>query len=183
MRLVTHSLVAAIGALGITLGALEAGSSRISDAKDQPKAPPSVGAKSILTLDGANLVLAAAVELARQRGASGAVAIVDDGGSLIAFQRLDGSFPAAASVSVGKARTAAMFRKPTSALEDSINGGRIALAAVAEMTPLKGGVPIMHAGEVIGAIGVSGAHSQGEDEEIAMAGVAALDAASSEPSR
>ncbi len=133
-----------------------------------------VGIKHTLTLEGANLVIAAAMERARERGAGGAIAVVDDGGNLVAFQRLDGTFAAGATVSIGKARTAALFKKPTKAFEDSINGGRTALAAVHEMTPLQGGVPIVHEGQIIGAIGVSGAHSQQEDEEVAMAGAAAI---------
>lgn len=130
--------------------------------------------KHTLSLEGANLALAAAIAKARERGAGGAIAVVDDGGNLIALQRLDGTFAAGASVSIGKARTAALFKKPTKAFEDSINGGRTALAAVNEMTPLQGGVPIMHDGFVVGGIGVSGAHSQVEDEEIALAGATAV---------
>jgi glc operon protein GlcG len=86
-------------------------------------------------------------------------------------------------VSIGKARTAALFKKPTRAFEDSINGGRVALAAVHEMTPLQGGVPIVHDGQVVGAIGVSGAHSQAEDEEVALAGASAVGAATPATSR
>lgn len=133
-----------------------------------------VATKHTLTLEGANLALAAAIAKAHERSAGGAIAVVDDGGNLVAFQRLDSTFAAGATVSIGKARTAALFKKPTKAFEDSINGGRTALAAVHEMTPLQGGVPIMHEGFVIGAIGVSGAHSQTEDEEIALAGASAV---------
>ncbi|MFN0132261.1 MAG: GlcG/HbpS family heme-binding protein [Phycisphaerales bacterium] len=133
-----------------------------------------VAVKHSLTLHGANRALAAAIARARERHAGGAIAVVDDGGNLIAFQRLDGTFAAGASVSIGKARTAALFKKPTKAFEDSINDGRTALTAVHEMTPLQGGVPIMHEGFIVGAIGVSGAHSQQEDEEIAMAGATAI---------
>jgi len=133
-----------------------------------------VAVKHTLTLKGANLVLASALAKARERHAGGAIAVVDDGGSLLAFGRIDGTFAAGASVSIGKARTAALFNKPTKAFEDSLNGGRFALAAVGELTPLQGGVPIMHEGFVVGAIGVSGAHSQAEDEEIAIAGASAI---------
>lgn len=127
-----------------------------------------------LTLDGAHKVLNAAIASAKEHNTGGAIAIVDAGGNVILVERLDGTFPAAASVSLGKARTAAIFRKPTRAFEDAINGGRIALTAVQEMTPLQGGIPIMHEGQVIGAIGVSGAHSQAEDEQIAIAGASAF---------
>lgn len=134
----------------------------------------SYAVKHTLTLEGANRVLAAAIAEAGRRGAGGAIAVVDDGGNLIALQRLDGTFAAGSEVSIGKARTSALFKKPTRVFEESINKGRTALVGVSAMTPLQGGVPIEHDGFVIGAIGVSGAHSQAEDEEIAIAGAAVL---------
>jgi len=134
-----------------------------------------VASRLVLTLEGARAVLSAAVAEARARQAGGAIAVVDDGGHLVAFERLDGTFPAGASVSIGKARTAATFRKPTRAFEEAIRDGRTALVGVGEMTPLQGGVPITRDGVVIGGIGVSGAHSQAEDELIAAAGAAAID--------
>ena len=135
-----------------------------------------VSAKPVLSLDGAMKAIAAAVAEAHRNNAGGAIAVVDDGGNVIAVERLDGTFPAAASVSIGKARTAALFRKPTSALEKSINEGRTALAEVKvpDFTPLQGGVPIVIDGQVVGAIGVSGAASQQQDEQVAMAGANAL---------
>lgn len=145
-----------------------------------PEVKADVAIQHVLTLDGANRVLAAAASKAHARGAGGAIAVVDNAGTLIAFQRLDGTFAAGSTVSIGKARTAALFRKPTKAFEDSINGGRTALAAVDELTPLQGGVPIFHEGFLVGAIGVSGAHSQVEDEEIALAGAAAISPASAD---
>lgn len=145
--------------------------------------PSDFAIKHTLTLDGAGRVLGAAVAEARSRNAGGAIAIVDDGGSLIAFERIDGTFAAGAEVSIGKARTAAMFKKPTAAFEDSIKNGRVALVGVRELTPLQGGVPIVHEGQVIGAIGVSGAHSQQEDELIAMAGAAAIASTTADASK
>jgi glc operon protein GlcG len=169
---IAYLLAAALATLGIV--ALANG--RPADAPAPRVPPPQPTATThTLTLEGANQVLAAAIAKATQRGAGGAIAVVDQGGSLIAFQRIDGTFPAGAAVSLGKARTSALFKKPTKAFEDSINGGRTALAAVHEMTPLQGGVPIVHEG----AIGVSGAHTQQEDEEIALAGAAAIASPSS----
>ncbi len=135
-----------------------------------------VAEKKGITLSGARQVLAAAVAFAGAISApGGAIAVVDEGGNLVAMERLDGTFPASANVSIGKARTAALFRKPTKAFEDAINGGRIALAAMHEnFTPLQGGVPIFVDGHVVGAIGVSGASSAQQDEEIAIAGAEAL---------
>lgn len=141
-----------------------------------PEPSGTVAIKHVLTLEGANAALNAAIGEARKRQAGGAIAVVDDGGNLIALQRLDGTFAAGAEVSIGKARTAALFKKPTRVFEESINKGRTALVGVSAMTPLQGGVPIEHDGFVIGAIGVSGAHSQAEDEEIALAGAAAISA-------
>jgi glc operon protein GlcG len=128
-----------------------------------------------LTMDGAKKVADAAVAYAKSNGApGGSIAIVDEGGHLLHFVRLDGSFAASANVSIGKARTAATFRKPTKDFEEIINKGRFTMTALPDFTPLQGGVPIMHEGHVVGAIGVSGAKSAQQDEDIAKAGAAAL---------
>lgn len=132
-----------------------------------------------LTAEGARLLIAAAEARAKADGAGGAIAVVDAGGHLLALTRLDGTFPAAAEVATGKARTAALFRKPTRVFEGVVNEGRIAMtpvAAVTSFTPLMGGVPVVAGGEVVGAIGVSGAKSADHDEEIAQAAVAAFPA-------
>jgi glc operon protein GlcG len=137
-----------------------------------------VTAQPTLTLEGAKRAVAAAMAYARSHGAPGAaVAIVDAGGHTICLERLDGTFPASADVSIGKARTAANFGRPTRGMEDSINKNRPALAAVAAVTPftpLQGGIPIVVGQQVVGAIGVSGAASAQQDEEIAIAGAGAL---------
>lgn len=143
--------------------------------------------KRTLTLDGAERVIEAAKAAARSRNAPGAViAVADDGGNLLALARLDGTFAAGSLVSAGKAKTAALFKKPTAAFEALINEGRTAMAALPpfpDFTPLQGGVPIVVDGQVVGAIGVSGAASAAQDEEIAMAGAAALEtAATASPS-
>src|SRR6516164_2847790 len=137
-----------------------------------------VNPQPTLTLEGAHRVVDAALAYARSHGAPGAaVAVVDAGGHTMLLERLDGTFPASADVSIGKARTAANFGRPTRGMEDSINKNRPALAAVAAVTPftpLQGGIPIMDGKEVVGAIGVSGAASAQQDEEIAIAGAEAL---------
>jgi uncharacterized protein GlcG (DUF336 family) len=128
-----------------------------------------------LTLEGAKKVIAAAVAEARSRNAPGAaIAVVDDGGNLIASERLDNTFAAGANISIGKARTAALFKRPTKAFEDIINKGRTAMATLPDFTPLQGGVPILMDGQVVGAIGVSGAASAQQDEDLAIAGANAL---------
>ncbi|MCA9420282.1 MAG: heme-binding protein [Nitrospira sp.] len=129
-----------------------------------------------LTLEGAHKVIAGAVAAAKNMNApGGSIAIVDDGGNLLALERLDGTFAASSNIAIGKARTAALFKKPTKALEDVINKGRTTMVALNDFTPLQGGIPIQWEGTVVGAIGVSGAASAQQDEELAMAGAEALD--------
>ena len=99
----------------------------------------------------------------------GSIAIVDAGGHLLYLERMDNTFAQAAEVSYQKARTAALFKKETKGFEDNINGGRVALTTVGPVM-LQGGFPIIYKGEVIGAIGVSGAKSADQDSEIAKAG-------------
>ena len=130
--------------------------------------------KKILTLAGARSVVAAAEAEAAKGGASPSIAVVDDGGHVLLVVRPESTFAAAAEVSVQKARTAALFRKDTLAFENTVNGGRYALLGVDVMTPLMGGVPITVEGQVVGAIGISGAKSQQQDDAIARAAVAVI---------
>ncbi len=135
-----------------------------------------VAEKKSLTLDGARRVIAAAEEYAKQNKAPGGViAVVDAGGNLMALERLDGTFAAGANISIGKARTAVLFQKPTKVFEDIINKGRTAMAALPDsfFTPLQGGIPVTLDGQIIGGVGVSGAMSAAQDEELAIAGAAA----------
>jgi glc operon protein GlcG len=130
-----------------------------------------VADKKGLTIDGAKRLIAAAVTYAQQHDAPGAViAVVDDGGNLMALERLDGTFAAGANISIGKARTAVLFKRPTKVFEDVINKGRTAMTALSDFTPLQGGIPVEVDGAIVGGIGVSGAASAGQDEEIAVVG-------------
>lgn len=126
-----------------------------------------------VSLEAAQRMAAAAEAEARRNGWPVAIAIVDAHGGLIHFQRLDGTQAASLDIALGKARTAARFRRSTKALEDAVAGGRTVLLSVEGILPLEGGVPITVDGEVIGAIGVSGVTSQ-QDAQVAEAGVAAL---------
>jgi glc operon protein GlcG len=101
---------------------------------------------------------------------------VDEGGNVVALERLDGTFAAGGLISIGKARTAALFQRPTSVFENIINKGRTAMTALPDsfFTPLQGGVPITVEGKVVGAVGVSGAASAQQDEELAIVGANAL---------
>jgi glc operon protein GlcG len=130
--------------------------------------------RKTLTLDGAQRAIAAAVAQAHKNHAGGVIAVVDDGGNLMALQRVDGTFAAGANISIGKARTAALFQKPTRVFEDIIGKGRTAMVALNDFTPLQGGVPIIVDGQIVGAVGVSGAASAQQDEELAMSAAAAV---------
>jgi len=129
--------------------------------------------KLTLPIEGAKKVIAASVAYAKKNNAPGGViAVVDDGGNLMALERLDGTFAAGASISIGKARTAVLFKRPTKVFEDIIKNGRTAMVALPDslFTPLQGGIPIIVGGQIVGGVGVSGASSAQEDEEIAIAG-------------
>ena len=137
-----------------------------------------------LTLDGAKKVIAAALTEAKSKNAPGAaIAVVDEGGNLIALERLDNTFAAGANISIGKARTAVLFKRPTKFFEDVINKGRTAMTTLTDFTPLQGGIPLMVDGQIIGAVGVSGAASAQQDEELAIAGANALKTNSAQVNR
>ena len=129
--------------------------------------------KKTLTIDGAHKVIAGAIAYAKKNNAPGGViAVVDEGGNLMALERLDGTFAAGANISIGKARTAVLFKRPTKAFEDIIKNGRTAMVALPDslFTPLQGGIPITIDGQIVGGVGVSGAASAQQDEELAIAG-------------
>jgi len=134
--------------------------------------------KKTLTLQGAERVIAAAkAEAQKLQAPGGVIAIVDDGGNLMALERLDGTFSAGANISIGKARTAVMFKKPTRFFEELINSngkGRTVMTALENFTPLIGGIPITVDGQIVGGVGVSGAASADQDEKLAIAGADAL---------
>jgi glc operon protein GlcG len=133
--------------------------------------------KKSLSLDGARRVIATAVAEARRLNAPGGViAVVDDGGNLMALERLDGTFAAGANISIGKARTAVLFKRPTKVFEEIIKNGRTAMVALPDafFTPLQGGIPITVDGQIVGGVGVSGAASAQQDEELASAGANAI---------
>lgn len=118
-------------------------------------------------------IAAAAAQEASTNQWAVSIAIVDAGGHLLAFQRLDGAAPLSAKIAVGKARMSALGQKETKVYEEMINGGRAAFLSAPMDSMLEGGVPIMHGGQCIGAVGVSGVKSP-EDAQVARAGIAAL---------
>lgn len=134
--------------------------------------------KKVLTLEVAEKIAAAAAEEAKKRNATVVIAVVDDGGYPVVIKRLDDTQVASVDVGIGKARTAAIFRRPSKVFEDQVKNGRIAALSLPGATPLQGGLPLIHEGKVVGAIGVSGNTPQ-EDEDIAMAGAKAFAASNS----
>ena len=132
-----------------------------------------LGNTRFITLEGAKKMMAAAEAEARQNGWSVAIAIVDAAGNLIMFQKLDDTQPGSVAVALGKARTAANFKRPTKALEEIVTGGRSVFLAVDGLLPLQGGLPVTVDGHVIGAVGVSGVMSS-QDEQVASAAIEAL---------
>lgn len=130
--------------------------------------------RQIITLEGARRILAAAEAEARKNNWNVAMAVVDESGNLIAFQKLDDTQVGSIDIAIGKARTAARMKRPTKALEDAVTGGRTVMLAIEGLVPMEGGVPVIVDGRVIGAVGVSGVTSQ-QDAQVASAGAAALE--------
>jgi len=117
--------------------------------------------------------LAASEAEATKRGLGVVIVVVDDAGTVIELTRMDSAQIASVNVGIGKARTAAIYRRPSRVLEEQIRDGRIAALALADATPLQGGIPIVINGQVVGAVGVSGDSPQ-VDEDIAIAGAKAI---------
>lgn len=128
-----------------------------------------------VTLEQAKLVLAAAEAQAVEMNLDVAIAVVDTAGNLVAFVKRDDTQTASVDVSQGKARSAAMYKRPTKAFQDTIAAGGAGLRALTleGVVAAEGGVPLMVDGAIVGAVGVSGATSE-QDGVIAAAGVAAL---------
>ena len=127
--------------------------------------------KIALTLDGAKKIAAVAEAKAKVEGARVVIAVVDEGGSLLLLERLDDTQVASVNVGIDKARTAAIYRRPSKVFEDQVKNGRVSALALHGAVALQGGVPIIVDGKVIGAIGVSG-ETPSQDEDIAIAGAA-----------
>ncbi|MGE8067757.1 heme-binding protein [Pseudomonas sp. NPDC089569] len=101
------------------------------------------------------------------------IVVVDDGGHPLALERLDGASPISAYIATEKARTAALGRRESKGYEEMVNGGRTAFLSAPLLTSLEGGVPIIHDGQVIGAVGVSGVKAE-QDAQVAKAGAQCL---------
>jgi uncharacterized protein GlcG (DUF336 family) len=129
--------------------------------------------KKSLSLEDAKKAAAAAAAEAKKNSWNMAIALLDDGGNLLYFERSDETQIGSIDVALGKARTAFMFKRPTKALEDVLNSGQYAIMTFPNSVPREGGLPIFSDGKMIGAIGVSGGTSA-QDAQTAKAGVDAL---------
>ena len=123
-------------------------------------------------LDLAKKIAAGAAAESKKNGWRMAIAVVDNHGFLVYYERMDDTQTASVQIALDKAKTAATFRRPSKAFEDGIAKGRVALLGLTGATPIEGGLPIMAGGKVIGAIGVSGANSD-QDAAAATAGLKA----------
>jgi uncharacterized protein GlcG (DUF336 family) len=131
------------------------------------------GTTKYITLDDAKRAMTAAEAEARKNNWNVAIAILDAGGHLILFQRMDDTQIGSVNIAIGKAKTAVSFKRATKAMEDIVAGGRIAFLAVEGITPLQGGLPVVVDDKVIGSVGVSGVQSS-QDEQVAQAAVNVL---------
>lgn len=129
--------------------------------------------KRVLTLEAAKRVAAAAEAEARRNNWAVSIAVVDDSGQLLLFQRMDNAKLVAIDIAIRKARTAAFFQGPTKDLEAEVAGGRTALLPIDGFMPLEGGVPLMSGDQMVGAVGVSGV-TGAQDAQCAIAGAATL---------
>ncbi len=164
---VDGEVVGAIGTSGETPDQDEAisiaAANTVFSTKDEPA----------LTYEGAKLAAEAVGAEAARRGVAPVVSAVDAGGELIFLLRPDAAQVASVQVTTDKARTAAIYRRPSKDFEDQASGGRPSALHLARAVPLQGGVPIVVDGDVVGAVGVSGATSADEDQELALIGAEA----------
>src|SRR5436190_16055448 len=140
-----------------------------------PVPPPNVPYGVSIAADAAKKVAAAAIAEARKNNWAMAVAVVDTGGYLVYFERMPDTQLGSVEVSMDKARSAALFRRPTKAFQDTVAAGGegLRILRLTGAIPVEGGIPIIMDGKLIGAIGASGGSSD-QDGRTAQAGVAAM---------
>jgi glc operon protein GlcG len=184
--LALHGAAALTGGIPIVVGGEVVGAIGTSgETPDEDEAVSVAGAAvdlpsiafPAITFDGARLAAEAAGTEADARGVFPVVAVVDAGGELVYVRRPDQAQVASVGVATDKARTAAIYRRPSKDFEDQATGGRPSALHLAGAVPLQGGIPLLVDGSVVGAIGVSGASSAAEDQELATAGASAYTAA------
>jgi len=139
-----------------------------------PFAPPPVVPYGLsISIDSAKTAAAAAVAEARKNNLKDAIAIVDTGGYLVYFEKMQDTQTGSVALAIEKANTAALFRRPTKVFEDGVVKGELRLLRLTGAIPIDGGVPIIADGKLIGAIGVSGG-TGAQDGQVAKAGADAV---------
>ena len=151
----------------IMLGVVLALSAGLASAQERPPYGNSI------TVDQAKKIAAGALAESKKNSWRMAISIVDNHGFPVYFERMEDTQTASIQIALDKAKTAAMFRRPSKAFEDGIAKGRVALLGLSGATPIEGGLPIMVDGRVIGGIGVSGMNSD-QDAQAAEAGLKAM---------
>jgi glc operon protein GlcG len=145
----------------------------------QPSNPPApVGYGTSINLETARKVASAALAEGARNGWTVAVAIVDAGGDLVYFERMDATQVAAAQIAQDKARTAVRFKRPSKQFEDGLAAGRLAILGLSGVVPLDGGLPLIADGKIVGGVGVSGvlSHQDGVCAQVAVDALARLSA-------
>ncbi len=127
----------------------------------------------MLTLEDAKRIADAAEIRANQDNWTVVIAVVDEGGHLLLLRRLDGTQIGSVEIAMQKAKTAVFYKRPTKAFQDGVAAGNVGILNLPDVLPFEGGIPIMHDGKAIGAIGVSGVTAQ-QDGIIGQAGLDAL---------
>ena len=190
--LALHGAVALTGGIPLTAGGEVIGAIGTSgETPDQDESVSLAGARAafgvtqvpVLTYSGARAAAEAAAAAATARDVWPVAAVVDAGGELMYLWRPDQAQVASVGVATDKARTAALYRRPSKDFEDQAAHGRPSALHLAQAVPLQGGVPVVHRGHVIAAVGVSGASSADEDNELAVLAAAAATAAAHDSER
>ncbi len=128
-----------------------------------------------IAIEGAKKAASASLAEARKNGWTMAVAVVGPSGALVYFEKMDDTQVGSVNVSIDKARSAALFKRPTKAFQDALagGGGGLRILKIRGAVPVEGGLPLIVGGRLVGAIGVSGGTSE-QDGQCAQAGVEAL---------
>ena len=183
--LALHGAACLIGGIPLKVGDEVVGAIGTSgETPDEDEAISLAGAQAAIsaeetlaiTQEGARMVAEAAGAAAAERGVSPVISVVDPGGELVHLHRPDAAQVASVQVTTDKARTAAIFIRPSREMEEQVTNGRLGALALHGAACLIGGIPLKVGDEVVGAIGVSGASSADEDQELAVIGAASLSA-------
>ena len=172
MPMTLRSLLPSLGLALLTTGAAHAQTPNPLDAVPE-KMPFDLPYGAPISLDRADAALSAAVAEARGKGWKMVCAVVDSGANLVAFKRMDGAQLASNDLAVHKARASAKYRRETKAFENGIQGGLNYLITLDDVIASRGGIPLVEAGKLIGAIGCSGGTGS-QDEVSSRAGVATV---------